>query len=345
MTESYEPTTLSSLPGGVSEQFQKLTEPYQRELLVHCYRFLGSLEDAEDALQEAMLRAWRRLDTLQMQASLRAWLYKIATNVSLDMIDHRKARSLPILTSPPADPSAPLPAPLLEPVWLEPIPEEYLDPANLSPEARYEARESISLAFLTLLQTLPGRQRAALILCDVLGWKAQEAADLLELSPAAVNSALQRARASLKKQQPALAPEKTRLADDAQTADLLARYTRAWETADAASLADLLREDVVLTMPPLPAWYRGRAAILAFLAGHLFAGQAGPPLARFRLIATRANGGPAFAVYQRDEQGVYRPAVLQVLTLGEGGIARMDDFLVVDDRLFKRFHLPAILAN
>lgn len=331
----------TSQPAGVqagpSDEFQELTAPYQHELLLHCYRFLGSLEDAEDALQETLLRAWRRLDTLQTQASLRAWLYKIATNVALDMIDYRKARAMVVPASAPADPQASLPAPVLEPVWLEPLPEEYLEDLSPTPEARYESRESISLAFLTLMQNLPGRQRAVLILCDALGWRAQEAAGVLELSPAAVNSALQRARATLKKVRPGLALDENRLRSDEPNAALLDRYTRAWEMADTASLTALLREDVVLSMPPLPAWYRGRDAILAFLANHLFAGQA---QGRFRMMATRANGAPAFAVYQRDEQGIYRPAVLQVLDVAKDQIARMDDFIVFDERLFARFNLP-----
>ena len=315
-----------------SDEFQSLTAPYQRELMVHCYRFLGSLEDAEDALQETLLRAWRRLDTLQERSALRAWLYKIATHVALDMIDRRKSRALTVPASLPADPQAALPAPVWEPVWLEPLPEEYLEDLAPTPEARYETRESVSLAFLALLQTLPGRQRAALILCDVLDWRAQEVAGLLELSPAAVNSALQRARATLRKVQ--FGPGASH--GEEPPAGVLERYARAWEAADTAGLAALLREDVTLSMPPLPVWYQGRAAVLAFLAKHLFGGQAG----RFRLAATRANGAPAFAVYQADAQGAYRPAVLQALTLHGGQVARMDDFIVFDERLFQRFHLP-----
>jgi RNA polymerase sigma-70 factor, ECF subfamily len=327
-----------SVEAGFSADFQALTAPFQHELLVHCYRMVGTLEDAEDALQETLLRAWRKLDTLQAPGALRAWLYKIATHVTLDGIAYRKARGLIAPATPPADPHALLPAPLLEPVWLQPLPEELQD-FSPTPEAQYDAHESISLAFLTLLQNLPGRQRAVLILCDALGWSAQEVAGLLDLSPAAVNSALQRARATLKRVRPQLGLDQNRLRSDEPGSDLLERYARAWETADTAGLAALLREDVILSMPPLPAWFQGRESVLAFLASHLFAGGG-----RFRLLPTRANGAPAFAVYQRDEQGIYRPAVLQVLDIAGGQIARMDDFIVFDERLFSRFGLSSTLT-
>jgi RNA polymerase sigma-70 factor, ECF subfamily len=340
MLEGYENARLGTVHMGDQDAFQLMTDPYRHELLVHCYRMLGSLEDAEDALQETFLRGWRRLDSLKEQTALRAWLYKIATNVSLDMLDNRKARSIPTLISAPADPQNPLPAPVNDPIWLDPLPDEYLDGLSLDPEARVETRESVALAFLAVLQSLPGRQRAVFILRDVLGWRAQEVSELLNITAAAVNSALQRARATIKKQQ--ADPELYRLAaaEDTLTADLLSRYVVAWETADSTGLIALLREDAVLTMPPLPAWYRGRLAIKEFLDAYLFAG---PSQGRFRLIATRANGCPAFAAYQRDENGVYRPVTLQVLTIVHGLIAQMDDFLSQDDKLFSRFNLPLVI--
>jgi len=318
--------------------FQALVLPYQHELIVHCYRMLGSVEDAEDALQETFLRAWRRFESLRAQETLRPWLYRIATNVSLDMIDQRKARvrSMPTRAYPPADPDKPLPAPLSEAVWLEPLSEEYLDWEAINPEARYETRESISLAFLTMLQELPGRQRAVLLLRDVLGWKSQEVADLLETSLPSVNSALQRARLTLAHRQAAYIFYKPAASDDPRTASLLARYIQAWETADTDGLMALLRDDAVLSMPPFPAWFNGKSAICKFISGYLFAG---PDRLRFRLLATVANGSPAFAVYQL-AGGVYRPGALQVLSLHEGQIVRLDDFLVLDERLFSRFHLP-----
>jgi RNA polymerase sigma-70 factor, ECF subfamily len=316
-------------------EFEQLTDPYRRELLVHCYRILGSLDDAEDALQETLLRAWRRLDTLKVSASLRAWLYKIGTNVSLDMLDSRKVRMLPNTGFAPANPHDPLPAPTNDPIWLEPFPDEYLVGHTLNPEARYEARESVTLAFLTALQALPGRQRAVLLLRDVLDWKAQEVAELLDLSVAAVNSALQRARTTMKKQQKVTVPppEKQRLDS------LLARYVEAWETADSAGLIALLRDDAVLTMPPIPTWFRGRLDIKAFLDGFVFAGR---PRNLFRLVPTQANGSPAFAVYQQDDAGQYRPAAIQVLTIGSDAITQIDDFLTFDNRVFERFNLPII---
>ena len=318
--------------------FQALISPYQHELLVHCYRMLGSVEDAEDALQETFLRAWRRFETLRAQEALRPWLYRIATNVSLDMIDQRKTRMLSMPTSayPPADPDQPLPAPLSEAVWLEPLSEDYLDWDNINPEARYEARENISLAFLTVLQELPGRQRAVLLLRDVLGWKSQEVADLLETSLPSVNSALQRARLAMVRSQAARALYRPANPNDPLTTSLLARYVQAWETADTDGLMALLRDDAILSMPPYPAWFSGKAAIRKFIGGYLFAG---PDPLRLRLVTTRANGSPAFAVYQQ-AGGQFRPSALQVLTLHEGQIARMDDFLVSDERLFSRFHLP-----
>jgi len=327
---------------GLPDEFQYQTAPYQNELLVHCYRFFGSLDDAEDALQETLIRAWRHWDSLKSPGALRAWLYKIATNACLDMLDTRKARSMPGLVSPSANPRDPLPAPPFgrDPIWLNPLPEELLDRQTINPEARYEIRESVSLAFLAVLQKLPGRQRVVLILRDVLGWKTAEAAELLNLSVPAVNSALQRARATLKANRLERGFSARAQADNPQTAALLDRYVRAWEAADSAHLVSLLREDVVLSMPPLPAWYQGRTAVKQFLDIHLFGGQA---QGRFRLVATRANGSPAFAAYQRDEQGVYRMGGLQVIRLEHGQIAQIDDFLALDERLFARFNLPLSL--
>jgi len=318
---------------GDESAFQGWIDQYAHELLVHCYRILSSLEDAEDALQETWLRAWRRLASLETQSSLRAWLYKIATNVSLDMLDHRKSRALPTSTHAPADPRDPLPQAINDPIWLDPLPDVYLDGYVINPEARYEAHESVTLAFLAALQKLPGRQRAVLILRDVLGWKAEEVANLLDITVAAVNSALQRARADMKDWQPQVRPDRQ------QTEALLTRYVEAWESADIASLLALLREDSVLTMPPVPVWFRGVAPIKYFFDSFLFAGEA---KGRFRLLPTRANGSPAFAVYMRYETGVYRPSALQILSINGDRITQLDDFLVFDDRLFMRFGLPLV---
>ncbi|MEP6985295.1 MAG: RNA polymerase subunit sigma-70 [Chloroflexota bacterium] len=322
---------------GDHDDFQRLIDPYQHELLVHCYRILGSFEDAEDALQEALLRAWRRLDSLKAATSLRAWLYRIATNVSLDMLDTRKVRSLPNVTHPAAEADAPLPAAISEPIWLDPLPDTYIDGQTLSPEARYEIHESISLAFLMALQQLPGKQRAVLILRDVLGWKAQEVADLLEMSVVAVNSSLQRAHATLKNYQAEHSGQFIGQDANAELDDLLGRYVLAWETADSTRLIELLREDAALTMPPIPAWFLGRASIKAFLDHFVFAGQ---KQGDFRLVAIHANGCPAFATYQRDQAGVYQASAIHILTIQDNQITQIDDFLTFDGRLFERFNLP-----
>ena len=327
-----------SIPNpGIPGDFERQVDPYLRELLVHCYRFLGSMEDAEDALQEALLRAWRARETLRSPDALRPWLYRIATRACLDLLETRRSRSMPPSTHPPATPGEPLPAPVLDPIWIGPLPDEYLDSASPTPEARFELRESVSLAFLTILQQLPGRQRAALLLQDVLGWKAAETAETLGISVAAVNSALQRARSTVRERRPAGGFTPRATAGDPQTADLLSRYVKAWENADLPGLVSLLRNDVILSMPPVPAWYLGREAVREFFGAVLFSA---PLQGRFRLLAIRANGSPAFAVYQRDGAGVFRAAALQVIRIDGSQVAQIDDFLVLDEHLFQQFNLP-----
>ena len=331
---------IENTPPSPSDEFQRLTDPYRHELQVHCYRFLGSLFDAEDALQETLLRAWRRLDSLHEQSSLRAWLYRIATNVCLDLIKKGKPRSLPTALYPPADPQDPLPLPVLDPVWLEPLPDEYLSSQVPGPEARYDARESVTLAFLAVLQLLPGRQRAVLILRDVLGWKADEVAGLLDISVAAANSALQRARATMDKHRSDWAHSMRLQAGDAQLETLLARYRQAWESADPDGLVSLLREDATLSMPPTPVWFLGRPAVAAFYGSLLSSQETG---GRFRLRAVRANGCPAFATYQRTGDQSYRPVSLQLLVIEQYQIVQIITFLVNDSRLFEAFGLPVSL--
>jgi RNA polymerase sigma-70 factor, ECF subfamily len=320
--------------------FERLTERHQRELLVHCYRMLGSFEDAEDILQETLLRAWRGRETLQQQAAARAWLYRIATNACLDAIAARRSRGLPHLTLPPGDPADALPGLEAETLWIGPAPDVLLDlRPSANPEVQYAARESISLAFLAALQTLPGRQRAILILRDVLGFSAVEVSELLDTSSAAVHSALLRARATMKA---ARASRRSPQVESERVTDLLARFVEAWHAADAARLVALLRDDAVLTMPPLPVWFRGRDASRAFFETQLFSGDA---RGHFRLLPTRANGCPAFGTYQRDKADVYRPAALQVLTVEGDQITELHDFLVLgDDRLFRLFDLPSALS-
>jgi RNA polymerase sigma-70 factor, ECF subfamily len=332
-------TDLAGVGSDAQVEFEPLTDPFRHELSVHCYRILGSLDDAEDAVQETLLRAWRQFDTLRAHASLRAWLYKIATNVSLNMLESRKVRSMPTFAYEPANPQDPLKSPSTEPVWLDLLPDEYITGDSISPESRYEMKESVSLAFLSALQRLPGRQRAVLILRDVLDWKTQDIADLLDKSAPAVNSALQRARATMKKYhnkaKPGGAP------DDKQVAVLLARFMDAWEASDSANLVALLSEDAILTMPPLPGWYLGRAAIKEFVDLHVF--SADHTGRQFRVMETRANGGPAIASYQLDEAGTYRPAAILLLTIEDDQIIQLDDFLALDNRLFLRFKLPLSL--
>ena len=325
--------TLESARMGDQQAFEQLVEPYRRELFVHCYRILGSFEDAEDMLQETLLRAWKRLDSFEGRSSLRAWLYKIATHASLDVLDSRRVRGLPKELYPRGDPSQPLPQPLQTVTWVEPLPDEWIDDQpEMYPEARYEVRESITLAFVAALQKLPGRQRATLLLCDVMGWSASEAAEILEMTTVAVNSALQRARESLK--QTERKPSPARLNE--QLSALLARYVAAWESADSAALIAVLREDVALTMPPFPVWFEGRSDIKTFLDGFLFRSM--DPF-KVRLATLHANGGPAFAVYQMDKEGIYRAAAIHILTLEAGQIAEIHDFLTFDGQLFDRFHL------
>ncbi len=319
--------------------FERLAERHRRELLVHCYRMLGCFEDAEDMLQETLLRAWRGRETLRQQAALRAWLYRIATNACLDAIAARRSRGLPNLTLPPGDPADVMPGPDAEQLWIGPAPDALLDlRPSANPEVQYAASESIGLAFLAALQTLPGRPRAILILRDVLGFSAVEVAELLGTSSAAVHSALLRARTTMTA---ARASRSSAHVESARVADLLARFVDAWQAADAARLVALLTDDAVITMPPLPLWYRGREAIRLFFQTRLFSGDA---RWHFRLLATRANGRPAYGTYQRDELGVYRPAALQVLTVEDEQIAELHDFLMLgDDRLFRLFDLPSAL--
>lgn len=340
---------LAAARRGNHEEFSHLIGPYRRELQVHCYRLLGSFHDAEDLAQETLLRAWRKLDTYAGRASFRAWLYKIATNACLDELKKRPRRALPQTSHPATSPRAPFAPPIVEPVWLEPYPDEWLPEATAaSPEARYSAHEGISLAFLAALQILPPRQRAILILSDVLDWRASEVAELLGLTVSAVNSALHRARVTLAAQYgPDYGHDSARsMPADAQLRALLNQYVQAWDTADIARLVGLLKEAAVFAMPPTPSWYAGRDDIGQFVgltifaeASPLFSGRAA---GRWRLQPTGMNGQPAFAVYQRNGVGAaitYRAFGLQVLTLETEGIAAITSFM--NPQLVTDFGLPA----
>lgn len=326
-------------------------EPYRQELLVHCYRLLGSLHDAEDAVQETMLKAWRHFDSFSDKGpgSLRAWLYRITTNTSLDMLKKRSPRTLPTVASSEWDAQQPVAPRSGEVLWLSPFPDSWLALATENPEARYSRHESVSLAFLTALQLLPARQRAILLLSDVLEWRAIEIAQLLEISVSAVNSALHRARVTLEKhyQREARQPEPIQL-NDAASQRLLSRYVQAWESDDVEGLVALMKEDATLSMPPVPSWYRGREAIRTILRSILF-----PPGVknRWRLCPTFANGHPAFVVYRADEASQsYQAFALQIVTLElkgaereRGQITSVTAFL--DPKLAHSFGFPPYLAQ
>ena len=316
--------------------FEHLIEPYRRELVAHCYRILGSFEDAEDMLQETLVRVWKRLDSFEGRASLRAWLYKIATNACLDALDSRRVRGLPREMYAQGNPQNPMPQPSQEVIWIEPFPDALIDhQPNIYPEARYEVRESITLAFVAALQKLPGRQRAALLLCDVMGWSSSEAAEILDMTTTAVNSALQRARETMKQ------PEGKSSSDlNDQLASLLSRYVAAWEAADSAALVAVLREDVALTMPPIPVWFGGVGDVKAFLDGYLFKG---PDVRRLKLMPARVNGSPAFTVYGSDESGIRRAEALHILTIEHGEISEINDYLSFDGELFSKLGLPLVI--
>lgn len=330
-------THLNAARAGDQEAFKHLIDPYRRQLLVHCYRILGSFEDAEDMLQETLIRVWKHLKSFEGRSSLRAWLYKVATNTSLDALDRRRVRGIPKELYARGDPSQPLPAPVHEVNWVELLSDEWIDDQpDIYPEARYEVRESITLAFIAALQKLPGRQRAAILLCDVMGWNSSEAAEILDISIGAVNSALQRARQSLKQTDRKTIP--TRM--DGKMSALLEQYVAAWESADSVALIAVLREDVALTMPPLPVWFEGREDVKAFLDGYLF--KSGTQF-KVKLEAVHINGSPAFATYQMDEKGIYRAAAIHILTIDYGKIAEINDYLSLDGELFKKLNLPLVV--
>jgi len=315
----------------VSEDFTSLTGRFRGELLAHCYRMLGSAEEAEDLVQETYLRAWRSYEGFEGRSSVRTWLYRIATNVCLTAIERRSRRPLPSgLGGPDGDPEAQLVAGPEVP-WLQPFPDTLLAGEHEDPAAVAVSRAGIRLAFVAALQYLSARQRAVLILRDVLGWPAAEVADLLGTTTTAVNSGLRRARAQLTQALPA-EDELAEPAEQDQRA-LLERFAAAVESADASALAELLAQDVALEMPPALTWFTGRQAVVRFVASNFLTGPG-----RERLVPVVANGQPAFAVYQREPGGTYHAHAVQVLTVTTRGIARIVSF--VDPGLFTSFGLP-----
>lgn len=317
---------------GDQKAFETLADAYRRELLVHCYRMVGSLSDAEDLVQETLLRAWEKRATLTSPQSYRAWLYRIATNLCLNRLTRAPRRLLPSETHPPSDPSSPVPPRLREPIWLEPFPDDLLAGPGADPEDRAERSERTTLAFLIALQHLTPAQRAILLLREVLEWPAVEVAEWLNLSVPAVNSALQRARHAL--QQRNVGSEAQVVLLRSQLQALLERYVTLWEQADIPGLVALLREDAWFTMPPIPAWYEGRAAIATVLSTGIFT-----PGRQWRLLPTHANDSPAFGLYrQESEADAYQLIGLIVLSVAEEQISSLATFL--DLSSFSSFALP-----
>jgi RNA polymerase sigma-70 factor (ECF subfamily) len=336
-----EPARPAPTPAPAKQEFERLAEPLRRELKVHCYRMLGSVHEAEDLVQETFLRAWRSFDSFDGSGSLRAWLYRIATNACLNALESRRSaqRLLPDQLGPAAG-QMPAGGPATDVAWLEPFPDSDLtgiaDEAP-TPEARYTLRESAQLAFVAAIQQLPPRQRAALLLCDVLGWAAAETATLLGGSSASINSALQRARATLAERYPDGRPTAA-LAPSPEQQELIAKYLKAWEGHDLDGFVALLKEDATAVMPPWLEWYAGREAIRSFfsIAWKLCGG--------LRLVPTAANGQPAFAVYEYSgADALWHAHSLQVLRLEQAAIATVTLFL--DPRLFGVFGLPLTLPR
>ena len=316
-------------------------EPHRRALHAHCYRMLGSVQDAEDAVQETLVKAWRGLERFEGRSSLRSWLYTIATNVCLRMIERRPTRVLPIDYGPPADPHIPLGPPLAESVWVEPYPDRGLgiDERLAGPEARYEQREAVELAFIAALQHLPPRQRAVLILRDVLGFSGEEVAAALEATPASVYSLLQRAHASVDDRLPERSQQQTlRSLGDERLSTIVDRYVDAWARNDVDAIVEMLTEGATAAMPPFPNWFGGREAfIIGLRAGALDGIQ------RWRLLPTSANGQLAMGAYRLDPSGVYVPNHLAVLSLSGGRIDQLHAFH--DASAPGRFGLPPQLSG
>ena len=320
------------------DAFGWLVRDYGAELQAHCYRMLGSVPDAEDALQETLLSAWRGLDRFEGRSSLRSWLYKIATNACLKLIERRPKRVLPLDYGPAADPEDGPGEPVVESVWIDPYPDRAPDVADrlAAPEPSYEQRESVELAFIAALQHLPPRQRAVLILRDVLGFSGSEVAEALDTTPASIYSALQRAHEAVEGRLPDQSQQATlRSLGDRQLREIVDGFVAAWERNDVDRIAELLVEDAVMAMPPLPTWYRGREAVAVFLRGWPLSGRMNS-----RVVPTRANGQLAFGEYRWDaDRRAFLPHAIMVLTLAGERVKEITAFLTPG--AFERFGLPA----
>ncbi len=329
---------ISRARAGDGDAFRELIEPHRRELQVHCYRMLGSLQDAEDALQDTLLAAWQGLAGFEGRASLRTWLYRIATNRCLNALRSASRRPAKEWDVPEVEP--PEPTRLGEIVWLEPIPDALLEGAidvPLGPDACYERKASISLAFVTALQVLPARQLAVLILRDVLGFHAREVADMLDSTVESINSILKRARANLQRRRPPTADQNPPPASGSPSEDaIVAKFVSAWESADLDGLVALLTDDVFISMPPMSFEYEGRDLVARFCASVFGAGR------RFDLVRTRANGQPAFGAYLRAPTGIRHGVGLYVLTLTGDRIFAMTRF---ENGMLPWFGLPLSLPS
>ncbi|HYZ64768.1 MAG TPA: sigma-70 family RNA polymerase sigma factor [Acetobacteraceae bacterium] len=322
-------------PDAGSEEFALLTEQFRAELLAYCYRMLGSVQDAEDQVQETMLRAWRSYDSFEGRSSLRTWLYRIATNACLRAMQNRERRALPSgIGAPGDDPAGPISQPTSEVAWLEPFPDALLRPESADPAAVAAARSGLRLALIAALQRLPARQRTVLILRDVLGWRAAEVAELLDVSVIAANSALQRAREQLGRSVPA--SDEVREPSSRTDRAIVDRYAAAIENADADALVELLHEDATFEMPPIPMWFRGREDVVRFLGARVLTSSG-----LYTTVTTGANSQPALAIYRRADDGTRRAYGVQVLTVRDSRVAGVVTFL--DPGTFPGFGLPPVL--
>ena len=325
---------LEAAKRGDEDAFGRLVAPLRRELQAHAYRMLGSTADAEDALQDALLGAWRGLARFEGRSSLRSWLYTITTNASLKAIERRPKRVLPIDYGPPSDPHRPLGEPLLETAWVEPYPDDVED-HRASPEARYEQRESVELAFVAALQHLPARQRAALILRDVLGFSARETAEVLDTTPVSIDSALQRAHRTIEKRLPEQSQQTAlRALGDAELREIVDSYIEAWESADVSAIAAMLADDATLVMPPQREWYSGRDNVTALL--ERFPLREG---GHWRLLPIHANGQPGVAHFRWDA-GAEAFLAHSINVLGLEGNRIRDITVFRMPEVFARFGLP-----
>lgn len=328
---------MSKARAGDGDAFRALVQPYRAELQAHCYRMLGSLQDAEDALQDTLLAAWQGIEGFEQRASMRTWLYRIATNRCLNARRSASRRQAKEWNVPHVEP--PQPTRLGEVIWLQPYPDTLIKAvidAPLGPEARYEQTESISLAFVAALQVLPPRQLAVLVLRDVLGFHASEVADMLGSTVDSVNSALKRARTALQRRQPPAAHHPPPAPGSASENAIVAKFVRAWESADLDALVDLLTDEVFVSMPPVPFEYEGRDLAARFCASIFCAGR------RFDLVPTRANGQPAFGAYLRVPNGISRGTGLYVLTLADHRISALTRF---ENSVLPWFGLPHSLPS